>query len=44
MAERGTTGLGLKVIANGRSSQDSADYDENSIHKVSTDEWIVIQL
>lgn len=36
MADRGVSGPGLKVVANGRSSKEIADYDENCIHKVST--------
>ncbi|XP_071131445.1 ras-related protein Rab-37-like isoform X4 [Mytilus edulis] len=33
MADKGTSGPGLKVIANGRASPNSEAYDENTIHK-----------
>lgn len=34
MADKGTSGPGLKVIANGRTSPNTEAYDENTIHKV----------
>ncbi|XP_076072414.1 ras-related protein Rab-37-like isoform X2 [Mytilus galloprovincialis] len=33
MADKGTSGPGLKVIANGRTSPNTEAYDENTIHK-----------
>lgn len=36
MADKGTAGPGLKVIANGRTLPTEEAYDENSIHKVCT--------